>query len=196
MCRFGTLLRGVLAWVGPHCQRHAFFWRRYHRLFSRARKYALFQGDRGAEGFSSMKPVRTWVLQGALSGLLMFGFGTLAAAPARAQDRMASTTAANGSLVIAAAPQAPATELPVAPPTLSQDCRSKLIAGPTADSSSTVKARGSFSTPSPSESDTPCFLMFAASFFGSNSTDTFRIYVRYAYMSIWRQLACDRAVER
>src|SRR6266487_468850 len=55
---------------------------------------------------------------------------------------------------------------------------------PSAESSSTVIARGSFSTPSPSERDTPCFLTFAASFFASNSADTCQVYARYAYQSM------------
>src|SRR5436190_20060530 len=49
--------------------------------------------------------------------------------------------------------------------------------------SSMVSASGSFRTPSPADSDTPCFLMFAASFFGSNSTATEGVYARYAYSS-------------
>src|SRR6266852_4656040 len=55
---------------------------------------------------------------------------------------------------------------------------------PSTLSSSTVSAKGSLRTPSPSESDTPCFLMFAASFFGSKSADTERLYAHYTYISM------------
>jgi len=37
--------------------------------------------------------------------------------------------------------------------------------------------------PVASESDTPCFLMFAASFFGSNSADMLTLYAHNAYVS-------------
>lgn len=62
---------------------------------------------------------------------------------------------------------------------------------PSAVSSSTVSASGSFRTPSPSASDTPCFLIFAASFFGSNSADTRAIYARYAYQSTTPAITCS-----
>jgi len=54
---------------------------------------------------------------------------------------------------------------------------------PWADSSSTVKARGSFKTPSPSVSEIPCFLRFAASFLGSNIMVTQTIYAFSAYIT-------------
>jgi len=46
------------------------------------------------------------------------------------------------------------------------------------------KCQGIVEPPSPSDRETPCFLTFAASFFGSKSADTKSVYVRYTYPSI------------
>src|SRR3972149_1990030 len=54
---------------------------------------------------------------------------------------------------------------------------------PSAAASSTVIASGSLSTPSPSDSETPCFLRLTASFFGSKSEVTWLLYALYAYPS-------------
>jgi hypothetical protein len=54
---------------------------------------------------------------------------------------------------------------------------------PSAVSSSTVKARGSGSTPSASDSETPRLAMLASFFFVSNSGLTLLLYVYYAYLA-------------
>jgi hypothetical protein len=54
---------------------------------------------------------------------------------------------------------------------------------PSAESSSIVTAKGSLRTPSPSARETPCFLIFAASFFGSKVAVTRLVYAYNAYVA-------------
>jgi hypothetical protein len=54
---------------------------------------------------------------------------------------------------------------------------------PSAESSSIVTANGSLKTPSPSASETPCFLTFAASFLGSKVAVTRLVYAYNTYTS-------------
>ena len=55
-----------------------------------------------------------------------------------------------------------------------------------AEESSMVTATGSSRTPSPSDSDTPCFFRFSALFLGSNVAATGAIYAQHAYLSMRR----------
>lgn len=54
---------------------------------------------------------------------------------------------------------------------------------PAADGSSIVRASGSLSTPSPSESETPCFRRLIAFFFGSNSMANGLLYAYCTYLA-------------